>query len=356
MKNLIILLTLNLLVNQLFAAEKYIYNKSELITSNKRFDKEGEMIVKSGSIVEFKGDLELKKNFKIVVEEGATLIIWKSLKADKDLVLETAGNMAVIADTDLKMNSEIKIDNQGTLVLNNDITIKKAYKIEGENGGMMYSFGKKVSFDGKTTPEYKKIGYSTDHALLKGNNEVFYTQLFGATLPVDLVYFRAENKENIELTWATASEENFDYFSVQRSYDAVHFEEIAQVKGAGFSTSIRNYQYNHQEEKTGSVYFRIQSIDFDGYTEIFEMISVYNEKHSETTVYPNPVTTGQFNINNMENFETFRVINHQGNEVMNGRLNDGFNQVNLNNSLPAGFYILVLSNQQDTEQIRLIIR
>ena len=62
-----------------------------------------------------------------------------------------------------------------------------------------------------------------------------YENLF-TVLPVELVDFQAETRgEEVVLTWATASEINNDYFTVERSSDGVSFEPIAEIKGAGNS-------------------------------------------------------------------------------------------------------------------------
>jgi hypothetical protein len=57
-------------------------------------------------------------------------------------------------------------------------------------------------------------------------------------LPVELLSFAGKNidpKTN-HLTWETATEINSDYFQIERSTDADHFEKIGQIKAAGNAT------------------------------------------------------------------------------------------------------------------------
>src|SRR5690606_9419769 len=60
-------------------------------------------------------------------------------------------------------------------------------------------------------------------------------------LPISLSYFKAQPKNNkVELTWATVSEQNNGYFTVERSIDGNTDETVLNQKGAGNSTSLIN--------------------------------------------------------------------------------------------------------------------
>ena len=68
--------------------------------------------------------------------------------------------------------------------------------------------------------------------------------LYQTALPVTLLDFVAKNKENyIELKWSTATEENNDYFVIQKSYDTEDFTTLTTVKGVGNTNIIQNYLY-----------------------------------------------------------------------------------------------------------------
>jgi hypothetical protein len=62
-------------------------------------------------------------------------------------------------------------------------------------------------------------------------------------LPITLLSFEAEakNNETVECNWATASETNNDYFTIERSINGIDFEGAGQVKAAGNSTKVLNY-------------------------------------------------------------------------------------------------------------------
>ncbi|MBU3662907.1 MAG: T9SS type A sorting domain-containing protein [Bacteroidetes bacterium] len=75
-----------------------------------------------------------------------------------------------------------------------------------------------------------------------------------------------EQELQANLFWSTASETNNDYFSIERSFNAKEFEEIAQVKGAGNSAKINHYKYFDALNLglTKDVYYRIKQTDYDG--------------------------------------------------------------------------------------------
>ena len=63
-------------------------------------------------------------------------------------------------------------------------------------------------------------------------------KLGGNTLPISLLFFGAVvNDNSVDLTWATSSEINNDFFTVERSYDGEKFSKIAIEKGAGESAA-----------------------------------------------------------------------------------------------------------------------
>ena len=66
----------------------------------------------------------------------------------------------------------------------------------------------------------------------------------GTPLPIELIYFAAKvTGKKVDLLWATASEENFNYFSLERSFDGKKFIEIAQITGNGSSFQRIDYSY-----------------------------------------------------------------------------------------------------------------
>jgi|GEM_PF-3203778 len=96
-------------------------------------------------------------------------------------------------------------------------------------------------------------------------------------LPVQLISFNAklQNKE-VALTWATASEINNDYFTVERSADGAHFEDILTKQGAGNSQAVNNYTAFDEQPLPGISYYRLKQTDFNGASKTFNIVTVNN--------------------------------------------------------------------------------
>jgi len=102
---------------------------------------------------------------------------------------------------------------------------------------------------------------------------------FGSTdsdanpLPIQLLNFTAQCQEqNMQIEWSTASEENNDYFTILRSEDAEHYEEIGQIMGAGNSNEVLNYSFNDLNTSGEKFYYKLMQTDYDGKNETFSPI------------------------------------------------------------------------------------
>jgi Matrixin/Secretion system C-terminal sorting domain len=113
-------------------------------------------------------------------------------------------------------------------------------------------------------------------------------------LPIELLSFngKAENGK-ARLTWATASELNNDYFTLDRSADGLLFKEMAVVPGAGTSIEERRYQWLDEHPLPGDNYYRLRQTDYDGKTTLSNVEVVAFEDAPEAfDIYPNPAGNG----------------------------------------------------------------
>jgi hypothetical protein len=87
-----------------------------------------------------------------------------------------------------------------------------------------------------------------------------------------LLFFEAlANDNHVKTRWATASETNNDYFTVERSADAIDFQPVGIVDGSGQSNALIQYDFTDAEPLPGLSYYRLKQTDFDGsatYSEI----------------------------------------------------------------------------------------
>ncbi len=95
---------------------------------------------------------------------------------------------------------------------------------------------------------------------------------FGGVLPIELADFNLEEEDKkVKLTWTTLSEVENDYFSVMHSISGREFQDISRTKGAGNSSTAKNYTHFHKTPAIGDNYYRLKQVDYDGIESISEI-------------------------------------------------------------------------------------
>ncbi len=86
-----------------------------------------------------------------------------------------------------------------------------------------------------------------------------------AALPVELIRFTAkeDNRQQVVLSWATASESNNMHFVVERAADGRSFEALETVNGNGTTTIEQDYSYTDTRPILFA-YYRLKQVDYDG--------------------------------------------------------------------------------------------
>lgn len=115
--------------------------------------------------------------------------------------------------------------------------------------------------------------------------------VMNSSLPVELLYFRADKKGSGNvLQWATASEQNNDYFAIERSTDGVTFYTIGSVSGVGNSSTMHQYSFVDTKSLAGTVYYRLRQVDKDAKFKFSTVATISkNGKATGEKMYPNTV-------------------------------------------------------------------
>ena len=91
-------------------------------------------------------------------------------------------------------------------------------------------------------------------------------------LPIELSEFNVGCLDGKALLdWTTTSELNNDYFTIWRSKDGAHFDEIKRIKAIGNSQVTNHYTWENENEFSPESYYRLSQTDTDGKTEFFEV-------------------------------------------------------------------------------------
>ncbi|MFK7798238.1 MAG: T9SS type A sorting domain-containing protein [Aureispira sp.] len=199
-------------------------------------------------------------------------------------------------------------------------------------------------------------------------NGVNYTEMSGITsfsggslglilipntlLPVDWLYFRGttDNTTN-KLNWATASEQNTDYFRVQRSADGMAFETIGVVQAQGQSSSAKHYTYDDNNPFEGQNYYRLELVDQNGDTEQSKTILLNIRVDGKPYLfYPNPTTGVVYYQYESQKAEVLQleVLDVLGKRVRTQQLQGttGINNIPVDlEDLPVGTYMIRIYNE-----------
>lgn len=93
-------------------------------------------------------------------------------------------------------------------------------------------------------------------------------------LPIELLSFTASPQSEYNLVqWTTATEKNNDLFILERSEDAVVFDEVYNVGGAGNSLEPLEYEFRDYYPVPDITYYRLTQVDYDGSKTTSEMVS-----------------------------------------------------------------------------------
>jgi len=182
-----------------------------------------------------------------------------------------------------------------------------------------------------------------------------------AAMPVELTSFTAKpaTKRSVMLEWATASEDNNDYFAIEHSRNGVDFTEVDYVQGAGTSLVPQSYTYLHEQPAKGSNYYRLKQMDYDGAFS-YSPVEVVNLQADKRLVVTPTLASQHIQVSVSEEVSEqgglLQVFDLSGRQVISTSLNgDVRQQINIS-ELPDGHYFLRLSSERVSETARFVKR
>ncbi len=185
------------------------------------------------------------------------------------------------------------------------------------------SWDEAIFFKGTSTPA-SDIVTLTGAAVVSGPNDIaksrWWTLVDNAPtpLPVEWLRYSAEcNSGDVTIKWSTASEQNADYFTVERSTDGTSFSTIKHVLASGNSSTIKNYSAIDTEPYSGLSYYRVRETDFNGSYMTTNFMTVNGCSNDNIFIYG---SVGGFSvdIDATEDAQyTFELHDMLGNKLMN---------------------------------------
>ncbi|NQY09169.1 MAG: T9SS type A sorting domain-containing protein [Flavobacteriales bacterium] len=210
---------------------------------------------------------------------------------------------------------------------------------------------------------YRVFNYlSASPCLVQGAQTVQTTNNDGAScpsayapfLPIELLAFDTGCEENkVRLNWTTVTELDNDYFTIERSRDAINFESIASIAGKGSTTTMSHYIWIDESPLSGTAYYRLSQTDFDGTKETFKTRSVNCSVAQNVSLYPNPIEN-VFLLNSKYG-GSISLFDQAGRLVLEQRIIAGMNTIQ-SDQIASGSYIAVVTLENGTLEVIKVIK
>ena len=182
-------------------------------------------------------------------------------------------------------------------------------------------------------------------------------------LPVTLMNFSAQpDAQSVNLSWSTASENNSDYFSVERSHDSFDFEAIGKMTAAGNSSTEKHYQLVDENPYSGTSFYRLAQTDKNGQTTYSDVVSVKRDNANLISVFPNPASEYlNVHLSGSKDKESVVIIRDiLGKECYSQKITPSSDNETIRINLPemfvSGIYSVTAMNDEKISKEKIIIK
>ncbi|MFT4758961.1 MAG: photosystem II stability/assembly factor-like uncharacterized protein, partial [Saprospiraceae bacterium] len=230
-----------------------------------------------------------------------------------------------------------------------------------ESGAYVYVAAQDTWYDlmGVSAPQqkYYSVEYVNSNNLVRygtyGRGIWDFSIAAQPVLPVEWLSFDAEviDNERIVLNWATASEFENDYFSIQRSVDGKSFETIEEVASLGEAAVEQGYELTDQFPLLGNNYYRLKQVDRNGEFEYSEIeLGVITGDQPTVAIYPNPVASGehlQVKISK-QGVYNYSIFSSNGQKIKSASIEEN-GEIEIS-EMPAGSYFYQINTKKNDAQ------
>ncbi len=316
---------------------------------------------------------------EIIIPNGVTLLSESNNQnfGAHDIRIESGGTLQVDHNS-VQMDGNIFIESGGTLQINGKIEMTCGSAISNEGGGTIITGSSsgasdKLSICGNTILQggggctEADGGPDSSPPYCAGSGITIETS-FDETgeapgvLPIVLLSFTAEKQAaGVRLHWSTAIEERNAYFELENSRDGQAYQPVAQLEGAGNSTSIKRYSYLHEAPLAGVSYYRLVQVDTDDTRTVYGPVRVDMTTIGEMAIYPNPVVSGQEITVQRNGFGegelAISMMDLQGRVLQRWKMDDTSSmKLAIPASMDRGIYLLEISGGGKKKLHRLVLQ
>jgi hypothetical protein len=188
--------------------------------------------------------------------------------------------------------------------------------------------------------------------------------LVPAALPLDLLSFEQSCDDNqTALHWATASESNTQFFTIEKSVNGIEFFPVADINASGNSDELKQYSWTDSESNTQSRFYRLSQTDNNGNTNYYSPLraTVCGNSPARLTILSQP-TESALTIQYLTDAEdekiTFTIQDSYGNQRLVKGNNIAMAGTNIFMidiaSLSGGAYVLTAANERQSHFAKFI--
>jgi hypothetical protein len=253
-------------------------------------------------------------------------------------------------------SSHLIIENEAYLTVNSDLRLYNISTIS--NYGNLSINGNLILYGNSIICGEGNLDYSG--TLLLNDNSYLCT-----TLPFDLLYFKGKkNDNNILLEWIMNSQHDNKKIEVERSFNGVDFNVIAQIETTINSREERLYSYIDTEDLSSYLwaYYRLKQIDFDNkfaYSDIVAVETLSFKSKSDALIYPNPASSEfELEFNTECSSGQIVIYNNKGEYIEKRNFRGQLEREKLNFDCriwPNGNYIVLINTATQRKFQRILI-
>jgi hypothetical protein len=280
------------------------------------------------------------------------------LPQDNDSIVIPAG-YTITLDVNVQLNNVVLVIygtlqfNNGKLRLDNasQILIEPNGTITGINSNDQITIGSTLKFSGT---ELIKYGYSSASSST-GTSPYGFTS---SILPVVFQSFYATRQgSNVQLSWTTSAELNNSSFEVERSTDGTSWKAVAEMSGAGTSTTINQYSYTDKNVSETTVYYRIKQVDVSGSYTYSAIRTIHSSGNtSGANVYGSGKQTIVIDFNSdIKNNVSVQIVNINGQIISKQQYSEAPYRLTVNLPAGGGVYVVQLSDGAGWREVKKVI-
>jgi len=183
----------------------------------------------------------------------------------------------------------------------------------------------------------------------------------GGALPIVLTSWNGWLVDGIEptiaLEWVVESQQNNDYYTIEKSLDGYEWVEIERIGGAGNCNTTLTYRTYDKNPVNGYQYYRLSQTDYDGQFENFDIISVLYNRPIKLSINPNPVeeTLTLYLEEELRGVTTVKIFNSKGQRVYGKTFVGDWEIIELNvDKFKKGYYLLNVDHKRREGSLKFI--